>query len=117
MTQAPAQAAAAPKGPAKKAKLPRDQDPRNPNFRLAALFDEGTLELITEDDGSGMVAAVGRVDGTHVVAFCSDATVMGGAMGEVGCKVVVQAYERALPDQAPLVGLGHSGGARLRAGA
>ena len=63
-----------------------------------------------------MLAAVGKVDGTHVVAFCSDATVMGGAMGEVGCKVVVHAYERALADQAPIVGLWHSGGARLAEG-
>ena len=41
---------------------------------------------------------------------------MGGAMGEVGCKVVVHAYERALADQAPVVGLWHSGGARLAEG-
>jgi acetyl-CoA/propionyl-CoA carboxylase carboxyl transferase subunit len=113
MTTAPA---TAPDKPAKPAKLPREKDPRNPNFRLAAFFDEGTLELITEDDGSGMLAAVGKVDGTHVVAFCSDATVMGGAMGEVGCKAVVHAYERALADQAPVVGLWHSGGARLAEG-
>ena len=90
MTQAP------PAPVQKPAKLPREEDPRNPNYRLAAFFDEGTLELITPDDGSGMLAAVGKVDGTHVVAFCSDATVMGGAMGEVGCKVVVHAYERCL---------------------
>ena len=101
---------------ARPAKLPRDEDHRNPNHRLAAFFDEGTLELITPDDDSGMLAAVGQVDGTHVVAFCSDATVMGGAMGEVGCKVVVHAYERALADQAPIVGLWHSGGARLAEG-
>ncbi len=101
---------------AKPAKLPREQDPRNPNHRLAALFDEGTLELITEDDGSGMLAAIGRVQGTEVVAFCSDPTVMGGAMGEVGCKAVVHAYERALADQAPIIGLWHSGGARLAEG-
>ena len=110
MTQAP------PAPVQKPAKLPREEDPRNPNYRLAAFFDEGTLELITPDDGSGMLAAVGKVDGTHVVAFCSDATVMGGAMGEVGCKVVVHAYERALADQAPVVGLWHSGGARLAEG-
>ncbi|MGH3364323.1 MAG: acyl-CoA carboxylase subunit beta [Nocardioidaceae bacterium] len=101
---------------AKPAKLPREEDPRNPNHRLAALFDEGTLELITEDDGSGMLAAVGRVQGTEVVAFCSDATVMGGAMGQVGCKAVVHAYERALADNAPIIGLWHSGGARLAEG-
>jgi acetyl-CoA/propionyl-CoA carboxylase carboxyl transferase subunit len=59
---------------------------------------------------------VGTVDGTHTVAFCSDATIMGGAMGNDGCKVVVRAYERALADGAPIVGLWHSGGARLAEG-
>jgi len=100
----------------KPAKLPRERDPRNPNTRLAALLDDETLELITPDDGSGMLAAVGRIDGAHTVAFCSDATVMGGAMGDEGCKVVVQAYQRALKDNAPIVGLWHSGGARLAEG-
>jgi len=98
------------------ATLTREDDPRNPHNRLAALLDEGTLELITEDDGSGMLAGIGRVDGTPVVAFCSDATVMGGAMGEVGCKVVVGAYERAVADGVPIIGLWHSGGARLAEG-
>jgi acetyl-CoA/propionyl-CoA carboxylase carboxyl transferase subunit len=101
---------------AKPAKPPREQDPRNPNIRLAALFDEGTLELITEDDGSGMLAGTGMIDGSPAVAFCSDATVMGGAMGMDGCKVVVRAYERALADQVPIIGLWHSGGARLAEG-
>ncbi|MGH3485607.1 MAG: carboxyl transferase domain-containing protein, partial [Nocardioidaceae bacterium] len=101
---------------AKPAKLPREQDPRNPNHRLAAFFDEGTLELITPDDDSGMLAAVGEVQGTHTVAFCSDATVMGGAMGDQGCGVVVEAYERAVADGAPIVGIWHSGGARLAEG-
>ena len=106
-----------PKPPATKpAKLPRDQDPRNPVTRLKSFFDDGELELITPDDTSGMLAAVGTVDGTHTVAFCSDATVMGGAMGDEGCKVVVAAYERAVADGAPIVGLWHSGGARLAEG-
>ncbi|MGH3454547.1 MAG: acyl-CoA carboxylase subunit beta [Nocardioidaceae bacterium] len=101
---------------AKPAKLPREQDPRNPNHRLAAFFDEGTLELITTDDDSGMLAAAGRVHGVHTVAYCSDATVMGGAMGDQGCRVVVRAYERAIADGAPIVGIWHSGGARLAEG-
>ncbi|MDQ3628110.1 MAG: acyl-CoA carboxylase subunit beta [Actinomycetota bacterium] len=105
-----------PTAPAKPTKLPRAQDPRNPNHRLAALFDEGSLELISEDDTSGMLAASGTIEGTHSVAFCSDATVMGGAMGDEGCKVVVRAYERAMADGAPIVGLWHSGGARLAEG-
>ncbi|MFN8194060.1 MAG: carboxyl transferase domain-containing protein [Nocardioidaceae bacterium] len=98
------------------AKPPREEDPRNPVHRLRALLDEDTLELITPDDDSGMLAAVGRVQGTPVVAFCSDATVMGGAMGDVGCRVVVDAYHRALTDRVPIIGLWHSGGARLAEG-
>ena len=108
--------AASPVTIAKPPKLPREEDPRNPNKRLAAFFDPGTLELISDDDDSGMLAAVGSVDGVHAVAFCSDATVMGGAMGDQGCKVVVKAYERAMADEAPIVGLWHSGGARLAEG-
>jgi acetyl-CoA/propionyl-CoA carboxylase carboxyl transferase subunit len=100
----------------KPAKLPREQDPRHPVTRLASFFDADTMELITPDDLSGMLAAVGRVEGTPTVAFCSDATVMGGAMGNDGCKVVVAAYERAVADGAPIVGLWHSGGARLAEG-
>src|SRR4051812_37208093 len=97
-------------------KLPREEDLRHPKRRLAAFFDEGSLELISEDDDCGMLAAVGTVDGAHTVAFCSDATVMGGAMGNEGCAVVVRAYERAVADGAPIVGLWHSGGARLAEG-
>ncbi len=84
--------------------------------RLAALLDDGSLELITPDDDSGMLAAVGTVGGTRVVAFCSDATVMGGAMGDLGCRVVVDAYHRAMIERAPIIGLWHSGGARLAEG-
>ena len=104
MTSTPVTAA-----PTKPARLPREEDPRNPVHRLRALLDEGTLELITPDDDSGMIAAVGLVAGTRVVAFCSDATVMGGAMGDVGCRVVVDAYHRAMTDGVPIIGLWHSG--------
>ncbi|MEV7431666.1 MULTISPECIES: acyl-CoA carboxylase subunit beta [unclassified Nocardioides] len=109
MTQAPT----APRTPTK---VPRDQDPRHPVTRLRALLDADSLELITPDDDSGMVAAVGTVEGTRVVAFCSDATVMGGAMGDQGCQVVVDAYHRAMTDGVPIIGLWHSGGARLAEG-
>ena len=97
-------------------RLPRAEDPRNPVLRLTALLDEGSLELISPEDDSGMLAATGTIDGTPVVGFCSDATVMGGAMGDVGCGVVVDAYHRAMADQVPIIGLWHSGGARLAEG-
>ena len=101
---------------ASKIKIPREQDPRNPNRRLRSLLDEGSVELITPDDDSGMLAAVGTVNGCRVVAFCSDPTMMGGAMGMDGCDVVVRAYDRALQDRVPILGIWHSGGARLAEG-
>lgn len=102
--------------PATAAKPPREEDPRYPLTRLRALLDAGSLEPISPVDDSGMLAAVGTVDGHEVVAFCSDATVMGGAMGHDGCQVVVDAYHRALTDRVPIIGLWHSGGARLAEG-
>jgi len=101
---------------AKPPRVPREEDPRNPNARLAALLDPGSLELISADDESGMLAALGTVNGSRVVAFCSDATVMGGAMGVDGCEVVVQAYRQAMIERIPIIGIWHSGGARLAEG-
>ena len=109
MTTAPARPAAA--------KPAREDDPRFPLTRLTALLDSGSLELLPSGDpDSGMLAATGTVDGARVVAFCSDATIMGGAMGVDGCEVVVDAYHRALTDRTPIIGLWHSGGARLAEG-
>src|SRR6266699_604328 len=101
---------------AKPARLPREEDPRNPLKRLARLFDPGTLDLLTPFDESGFVAAQGLIDGTRVCAYASDPTVQGGAMGDVGCKAILVAYEKALAEEVPVVGLYHSGGARLAEG-
>jgi acetyl-CoA/propionyl-CoA carboxylase carboxyl transferase subunit len=91
-------------------------DPRDPVLRLQVFADPGSVELLSEPDDSGMLAARVLVDGTPAVVFASDARIMGGAMGEAGCKVILTAYERALADQVPVVGLWHSGGARLAEG-
>jgi len=99
--------------PAKAPRVPREEDPRNPNLRLATLLDPGSMRLITDDDGNGMLAASGTIKGSPVVAFCSDATIMGGAMGVDGCLAVVEAYRRAMVDRVPIIGIWHSGGARL----
>jgi acetyl-CoA/propionyl-CoA carboxylase carboxyl transferase subunit len=92
--------------------------PRDPVARLAALFDEGTFELLTalSPDGSGAVAATGLIDGSGAVAFASDPRVQGGAMGVEGCAVIVAAYDEAITRGVPVIGLWHSGGARLAEG-
>jgi acetyl-CoA/propionyl-CoA carboxylase carboxyl transferase subunit len=91
-------------------------DPRHPLVRMPAFLDEGSMELITEVDDSGVIAATGTALGTPVVVFCTDPTVQGGAMGIAGCKAILVAYQRAAADGIPVVGLWHSGGARLREG-
>ena len=93
-----------------------DLDPRHPLVRMPAFLDEGTMQLITEVDDSGVIAATGTALGTPVVVFCTDPTVQGGAMGIAGCKAIMVAYHRAAAEGIPIVGLWHSGGARLREG-
>jgi len=97
-------------------KADKTNDPRNPIKRLGTFFDDGTLELSTAEDASGVLCGWGLVRGTPVVAFASDATIQGGAMGADGCKAILVAYERALVDKVPIVGIWHSGGARLAEG-
>ena len=91
-------------------------DPRDPLLRLRTFFDEGSVELLHERDKSGMLAAAGTVNGVRTIAFCTDGTVMGGAMGVDGCQHIVDAYDLAIDEGSPIVGIWHSGGARLAEG-
>ena len=90
--------------------------PRDPHERLAALFDPGTVQIIPAEERSGVVAGTGLVHGLSVVAFASDARVQGGAMSTAGCAAIVAAYAEATSRGVPIVGLWHSGGARLAEG-
>ena len=63
-----------------------------------------------------MWAVRGRIDGSKVIAFCTDGTRMGGAMGHEGCRHIVDAIDMAVRERVPVIGLWHSGGARLAEG-
>ncbi|TFV89578.1 carboxyl transferase domain-containing protein [Blastococcus sp. CT_GayMR16] len=91
-------------------------DPRDPEDRLQRFFDAGSMRPLAARDTSGVLAARGSVEGSPVIAFCTDATVMGGAMGIDGCKHIVDAIDTALRERVPVVGIWHSGGARLAEG-
>lgn len=93
-----------------------DTDPRDPRVRMERLTDSGSLALIMPRDKSGMLAATGTVAGNPVVLFASDATIQGGALGPDGARVIVAAYARAMELRLPIIGIWHSGGARLRDG-
>jgi acetyl-CoA/propionyl-CoA carboxylase carboxyl transferase subunit len=90
--------------------------PRDPGVRLEALFDTASLDLLTEPDSSGVLAGAGTIDGMPAVAFANDPRIQGGAMGAAGCEAIVLAYDHAIMIGAPVIGLWHSGGARLREG-
>ena len=91
-------------------------DLRDPETRLRSLVDHGTMRLLQPRDDSGVLAARGEIDGAPVVAFATDATRMGGALGDTGCRHIVDAIELALHTRVPVLGLWHSGGARLDEG-
>ncbi|MEY9211076.1 acyl-CoA carboxylase subunit beta [Thermobifida halotolerans] len=92
------------------------EDSRNPRVRLASFFDEGSLRLLTAEDDSAALAGVGRINGMPAVAFANDPRIQGGAMGTAGCAVIETAYEHAVRERMPVIGLWHSGGARLAEG-
>jgi acetyl-CoA/propionyl-CoA carboxylase carboxyl transferase subunit len=88
----------------------------SPVVRLRDLFDSDSLQLIGPIDDSGVLAARGKIDGTPAVAFSTDSGRMGGAMGVEGCQRIVDAIDAAIIDRVPVIGLWHSGGARLPEG-
>jgi acetyl-CoA/propionyl-CoA carboxylase carboxyl transferase subunit len=91
-------------------------DVRDPEVRLRSLFDAGSLRLLQPPDTGGVLAARGEVEGTPVIAFATDGTRMGGALGTDGCRRIVDAIDAAVRERVPVVGLWHSGGARLAEG-
>jgi acetyl-CoA/propionyl-CoA carboxylase carboxyl transferase subunit len=84
--------------------------------RLAQFLDAGSVQLLGGCGDDGFRAATGTVHGRTVVAFAADPATAGGAMGVVGCALVAAAYESALRQDCPVVGLWHSGGAKLNEG-
>ncbi len=91
-------------------------DPRDPESRIARLVDDGKYEFLIPRTDCGMIAVTGSVKGNKVVVFASDATIKSGALGVAGSKVIVTAYKAAMGAQVPIIGIWHSGGARLSDG-
>ena len=91
-------------------------DPRDPETRIARLLDDGKFEFLIPRTDCGMVAVTGDIKGNKVIVFASDPTIKSGALGVEGSKVIVSAYKAAMSAQVPIIGIWHSGGARLSDG-
>src|SRR5436309_183534 len=66
--------------------------------------------------GDGVVTGTGTIDGRPVAVFSQDATVFGGALGEVYGEKIVKVMDLALKIGCPVVGINEGGGARIQEG-
>lgn len=91
-------------------------DQKDPQLRIERLVDNGSFEYLVPRTDCGMIAATGLVKGNKVIVFASDATSKSGALGIEGSHVILAAYREAMAYQLPIIGIWHSGGARLSDG-
>jgi propionyl-CoA carboxylase beta chain len=66
--------------------------------------------------GDGVVTGTGTIDGRPVAVFSQDATVFGGALGEVFGEKIVKVMDVALKNGIPMIGINDGGGARIQEG-
>ncbi|HEU5470907.1 MAG TPA: carboxyl transferase domain-containing protein [Actinophytocola sp.] len=91
-------------------------DPRLPLARLSRLLDPESLTELHDRDEVATTVVRGWVDGEKVIAFCTDATRKGGALGIEECVRIADAIDLAASEHSPVIGLWHSGGAKLAGG-
>jgi len=95
------------------------RDLRDPLLRLTQLFDGNDFELLNSADEADVTevrTAAGRINGARVIAYCTNATKMGGSLGAAGAVRIIEAIEKAVRDSCPVIGVWHSGGAKLADG-
>ncbi|MGM8214050.1 acyl-CoA carboxylase subunit beta [Bacillaceae bacterium W0354] len=69
-----------------------------------------------EAPGEGVVTGYGTINGRPVYLFAQDATVFGGALGEMHGKKIAAVMDLAAKNGTPFIGLNDSGGARIQEG-
>lgn len=97
--------------------------------RINALLDENSFVEIgamvtaratdfnlkqTETPSDGVITGYGVIDGNLVYVYSQDASVLGGTIGEMHAKKIVNLYELAMKTGAPVIGLIDSAGLRLQ---
>lgn len=97
--------------------------------RIEALVDENSFVQIgglvnarntdfnlqdKETPADGVITGYGVVDGSLVYVYSQDASVLGGAIGEMHSKKIVKLYDMAMKMGAPVIGLIDCAGLRLQ---
>lgn len=66
--------------------------------------------------GDGVISGFGKVNDTLIYIYSQDFTVLGGSLGEMHAKKILNVMDLALKVGAPIVGINDSGGARIQEG-
>jgi acetyl-CoA/propionyl-CoA carboxylase carboxyl transferase subunit len=93
-----------------------DRQAEHPAARLHRLLDSDSVQPLFPPDHGDVWVVRGEITGQPVIAFCTDATTMGGALGAEGCARIAAGIDTAVKLGRPVIGLWHSGGARLGEG-
>lgn len=83
---------------------------------LQALLDPGTFHPWRSAVGDGVVAGSARVQGRSVCVWAQDVSHRGGSLGFAGGETIARTIRQASHAGVPVIGLPHSGGARLQEG-
>ena len=67
-----------------------------------------------ETPADGVITGYGVIDGSLVYVYSQDASVLGGAVGEMHAKKIVKMYDMAMKMGAPVIGLIDCAGLRLQ---
>lgn len=94
----------------------RAPDRRDPVYRISRLLDPGSLQVVHQRADVGVVVARGQINGSRAIVYCTDATARGGAIGVEECPLIVDAIDTARQERCPVIGIWHSGGAKLAEG-
>jgi acetyl-CoA carboxylase carboxyltransferase component len=84
--------------------------------RLQALLDADTFHPWRSAVGDGVVAGLARVDGRSVCVWAQDVSHRGGSLGSAGGETIARTIRQASRAGVPVIGVPHSGGARLQEG-
>jgi acetyl-CoA carboxylase carboxyltransferase component len=84
--------------------------------RLRALLDADTFHPWRSAVGDGVVAGSAQVCGRLVYVWAQDASHRGGSLGAAGGETIARTIRHAARVGVPVIGVPHSGGARLQEG-
>lgn len=101
---------------------PDERPAGDARWKLEALCDAGSLQLIgsavrserVSSPSASVFAGIGAVDGRPVACYAQDRAVAGGALGEAQAETIVRTLRLAGEAGMPVVGFIESAGARLQ---